>query len=138
VVVLFVFVLMLLGADARAPARSGRSGLSRLLGGALFLLTSVLAMISVGRGQGTPTALGPVEAGHGSVEAVGTLLFTDGIFAFELATALLIVAVIGAIAVARSRQGSVRRKKVIRTPRDLFAGPLHPRDGRPLGTEGAE
>lgn len=139
VVVLFVFVLMLLGADARAPAKSGRSGASRLFGGALFILTCVLAITSVGRGQSTMTAFGGVEPGHGSVEAVGSLMFSEGIFAFELATALLIVAVIGAIAVARSRQGDVRRKKVIRTPRDLFAGPLHPRDaGRPLGTEGAE
>ena len=41
VVVLFVFVLMLLGADARAPARSGRSGASRAFGGGLFALTSL-------------------------------------------------------------------------------------------------
>ncbi len=139
VVVLFVFVLMLLGADARAPARPGRSGPSRLLGGGLFVVMAVLGLLSVGRGQNQLTMLGAVKPGHGSVEAVGTQMFTQGIFAFELATALLIVAVIGAIAVARSRQGNVRRQKVIRTPRDLFAGPLHPRDaGRPLGSEGAE
>jgi NADH-quinone oxidoreductase subunit J len=147
VVVLFVFVLMLLGADARAPARSGRSGTSRAFGGGLFLVSSVLALVSVARVQQGVTRFGPVSPGHGSVEAVGTELFTKAIFAFELATALLIVAVIGAIAVARSRQGSVRGKKVIRSPRDLFAGPVHPRDagrplaadgGRPLRTEGAE
>jgi NADH-quinone oxidoreductase subunit J len=138
VVVLFVFVLMLLGADARAPARSGRSGASRAIGGTLFGVASVLALISVGKGQNGLTTFGRVSPGHGSVEAVGTEMFTKAIFAFELATALLIVAVIGAIAVARSRQGSVRTKKVIRSPRDLFAGPVHPRDGRPLGSEGAE
>jgi NADH-quinone oxidoreductase subunit J len=147
VVVLFVFVLMLLGADARAPARSGRSGASRAFGGGLFLVSSVLALVSVGGGAHELTRFGAVSPGHGSVEAVGTELFTKAIFAFELATALLIVAVIGAIAVARSRQGSVRGKKVIRSPRDLFAGPVHPRDagrplaadgGRPLRTEGAE
>jgi NADH-quinone oxidoreductase subunit J len=147
VVVLFVFVLMLLGADARAPARPGRSGASRAFGGVLFAVASVLALISVGNSQSAPTRFGPVPATHGSVEAVGTELFTKGIFAFELATALLIVAVIGAIAVARSRQGTVRGKKIIRSPRDLFAGPVHPRDagrplaadgGRPLRTEGAE
>jgi NADH-quinone oxidoreductase subunit J len=137
VVVLFVFVLMLLGADARAPARSGRSGASRAVGGALFGLTSLFALISVGRGQGTPTQFGPVPSTHGSVEAVGAEMFQKGIFAFELTSALLIVAVVGAIAVARSRQGTVRGKKVIKTPRDLFAGPVHPRDaGRPLGNEG--
>ena len=75
----------------------------------------------------------------GALCTVGTELFTKGIFAFELATALLIVAVIGAIAVARGRQGAVRPKKVVCSPRDLFAGPVHPRDaGRPLGSEGAE
>jgi NADH-quinone oxidoreductase subunit J len=147
VVVLFVFVLMLLGADARAPARPGRSGASRAFGGGLFAITSVLALISVGNSQGAPTKFGPVPATHGSVQAVGTELFTKGIFPFELATSLLIVAVVGAIAVARSRQGTIRGKKVIRSPRDLFAGPVHPRDagrplaadgGRPLRTEGAE
>jgi NADH-quinone oxidoreductase subunit J len=152
VVVLFVFVLMLLGADARAPARSGRSGPSRAIGGGLFAVMSLLALISVGgatgaNGQSGLTRFSGVSAGHGSVEAVGTELFSKGIFAFELASALLIVAVIGAIAVARSRQGSVRAKKVIRSPRDLFGGPVHPRDagrplasdgGRPLRSEGAE
>jgi NADH-quinone oxidoreductase subunit J len=139
VVVLFVFVLMLLGADARAPARSGRSGASRAFGGVLFALASLFALISVGNGQSQLTLFGPVSATHGSVEAIGTELFSKDIFAFELTTALLIVAVIGAIAVARSRQGSVRAKRTIRSPRDLFAGPVHPRDaGRPLGTEGAE
>jgi NADH-quinone oxidoreductase subunit J len=138
VVVLFVFVLMLLGADARAPARSGRSGASRAIGGGLFGVASVLALLSAGKGQHGSTTFGPVSPDHGSVQAVGTEIFTKAIFAFELATALLIVAVIGAIAVARSRQGSIRGKKVIRSPRDLFAGPVHPRDGRPLGSEGAE
>lgn len=147
VVVLFVFVLMLLGADARAPNRAGRSGPSRALGGALFALTSVLALLSVGRGQTELTRFRGVTSGHGSVETVGRELFSTGIFPFELVTALLIVAVIGAIAVARSRQGAVRQKKVIRSPRDLFAGPVHPRDagrplaadgGRPLRSEGAE
>jgi NADH-quinone oxidoreductase subunit J len=147
VVVLFVFVLMLLGADARAPARPGRSGSSRALGGGLFALISLLAMVSVVGGEDKPTRFGAVSSSHGSVEAVGTELFQKGIFAFELASALLIVAVIGAIAVARSRQGTVRGKKVIKSPRDLFAGPVHPRDagrplradgGRPLRPEGAE
>lgn len=137
VVVLFVFVLMLLGADARAPARSGRSGGSRVLGGVLFGIMSLYALISVSGGQGAPTQFGAVASNHGSVEAVGAEIFQKAIFAFELASALLIVAVIGAIAVARSRQGSVRRKKVIASPRDLFAGPVHPRDaGRPLGADG--
>jgi NADH-quinone oxidoreductase subunit J len=140
VVVLFVFVLMLLGPDARAPARPGRSGASRALGGALFVLTSVAAVVSVAGEQGKPTQLGRVlNADHGSVEAVGRLMFGSGLFAFELVTALLIVAVVGAIAVGRGRQGASKTKKALRSPRDYFAGPPRPRAAnRTLGSEGAE
>ncbi|HKO92327.1 MAG TPA: NADH-quinone oxidoreductase subunit J [Polyangiaceae bacterium] len=139
VVVLFVFVLMLLGPDARAPARSGRSGASRALGGVLFAGASVLALISLGRQVEQSHGLGAVAPDHGSVESVGKLMFSEGLFAFELVTALLIVAVIGAIAVARGRQGAVRKKPVLRSPRDLFSGPprTRPAAGGPL-EEGAE
>jgi len=66
-------------------------------------------------------------------------MFGQGLFAFELVTALLIVAVIGAIAVGRGRQGVVRKKQVLRSPRDMFSGPPRTRQvaGGPLG-EGAE
>lgn len=139
VVVLFVFVLMLLGPDARAPARPGRSGASRALGGALFVLTSFAGIVSVAGEHGKPTGLGPVSADHGSVEAVGRLMFGGGLFAFELVTALLIVAVVGAIAVGRGRQGTSKVKKPLRSPRDYFAGPPRPRAAnRTLGPEGAE
>jgi NADH-quinone oxidoreductase subunit J len=130
VVVLFVFVLMLLGAAATAPPRHSRTAVTQWLSGGAFVVLGLGALISMlGQGKG-PTGLGPVAPTHGSVEAVGTLMFTDGIFAFELATALLLVAVIGAIAVARSKQGEVPAKKPVRSPHDFFAGPLHPRDAQ--------
>ncbi|HVZ34378.1 MAG TPA: NADH-quinone oxidoreductase subunit J [Polyangiaceae bacterium] len=149
VVVLFVFVLMLLGPDARAPARPGRSGGSRAFGGVLFVLTSLAALISVVNEQSKPTPLGRgIGPDHGTVEAVGRQIFGSGLFAFELVTALLIVAVVGAIAVARGRQGASKSKKSLRSPRDFFAGPPRPRipgsqmaftEGkRPVGSEAAE
>jgi hypothetical protein len=55
---------------------------------------------------------------------------------FELATALLIVAVVGAIAVARSRHQTRKPKQSPSVTRRLFHGPLHPRDaGHPLTGE---
>lgn len=140
VVVLFVFVLMLLGAAAQAPPKPSRTAVTQWLSGIAFGIIGIIAALAlVAPSAGGLTPLGPVAPEHGSVRAVGTLLFSDGLFAFELATALLLVAVIGAIAVARSRQGEVAPRKAIRSPRDFFAGPLHPRDaGRPLGGEPAE
>jgi NADH-quinone oxidoreductase subunit J len=123
VVVLFVFVIMLLGPDAGMTERKSepKARLSRALAGVLMALTAA-------------AALGLVL--NVAVEAVGTQLFTKAVVPFELATALLIVAVVGAIAVARSRH-QVRKPKESTSPtRRFFHGPLHPRDAeRPLTGE---
>jgi NADH-quinone oxidoreductase subunit J len=42
----------------------------------------------------------------GSVDAVGRILFTQGLVPFELSSALLMVAVVGAVPVARGRHAS--------------------------------
>jgi hypothetical protein len=105
----------------------------------LFAVTSLLGIYSLGRQLDKPHGLGGISPDHGSVEAVGRAMFGPAIFAFELVTALLIVAVIGAIAVARGRQGAVKKKTAVRAPRELFAGPPRPRPApRRLGAEGAE
>lgn len=139
VVVLFVFVIMLLGPDSGASLGSAKAKarLSRAIAGvvlaALALTTFVLLM-----GTGAqPTPYGVVRAGHGSVEAVGGAIFTRGLVPFELATGLLIVAVVGAIAVARSHNVKKPVKVSDSETRRLFHGPLHPRDtGRPIVKEG--
>jgi NADH-quinone oxidoreductase subunit J len=61
----------------------------------------------------------------GSVEAVGRQLFTQTLVPFELATALLIVAVVGAISVARGRsQVKKADRKVLNPTQRLFGGPV--------------
>jgi NADH-quinone oxidoreductase subunit J len=138
VVVLFVFVIMLLGPDAGASARKTEptSRLSRALAGGLTALIALVTLLLVLRSADKPTRFAHVGAEHGSVEAVGTQLFTKAVVPFELATALLIVAVVGAIAVARSRHQARKPKQSPSATRRLFHGPLHPRDaGRPLTGE---
>lgn len=137
VVVLFVFVIMLLGPDAGgASKRPPRARLSRLLSGALIAALALVTMVTLARVSEEATALGPASPTHGSVEAVGGLIFTQAIIPFELATALLIVAVIGAIGVARARHVPKTKPAPVSEPRRLFHGPLHPRDAeRPLPKE---
>ena len=139
VVVLFVFVIMLLGPDAGLgeKKKSGPTAkLSRALAGVLMALLSIAGLVLVLRAADKPPRFAHVGAEHGSVEAVGTQLFTKAVVPFELATALLIVAVVGAIAVARGRH-QVRKEKQSPSPtRRFFHGPLHPRDAeRPLTGE---
>ena len=138
VVVLFVFVIMLLGPDAAAleDKTEGKAKVSRALAGVLMGLVSLIGLVMVLRAADKPQRFGFVGEHHGSVEMVGQQIFTKALVPFELASALLIVAVVGAIAVARSRHQS-RKENLSPSPtRRFFNGPLHPRDaGRPLTGE---
>jgi NADH-quinone oxidoreductase subunit J len=135
VVVLFVFVIMLLGPDANVSDSSHppKGRFSRYAAATLMVLLSVAAVFGLRAGFAPPTPLHAARTDHGTLEAVGGMLFRDGIVPFEIATALLIVAVVGAIAVARTRPGKKKPAIVGHESKRLYAGPLHPRDAeRPL------
>ena len=131
VVVLFVFVIMLLGPDAQTTVGpesvAPRAIWSRRIGAALLVLVAAACGLLAASVNTAPVKFSKAPAGFGGVESVGQLLFTTGLVPFELATGLLIVAVVGAIAVARSRHGTGERKKIA-NPQRLFVGPLVPRD----------
>lgn len=138
VVVLFVFVIMLLGPDAGLAEQKSepKAKLSRALAGVLMALIAMGGLGLVLRAADKPQRFGYVGSHHGSVEAVGLQLFTKAVVPFELATALLIVAVVGAIAVARSRHQPPKQKQSPSPTRRFFHGPLLPRDAqRPLSGE---
>jgi NADH-quinone oxidoreductase subunit J len=138
VVVLFVFVIMLLGPDAAAvPSGAPKARLSRIVAGVFMALIAAAAGGYFLATTPVRKTLLPAPPEYGTVELVGRELFTRAIVPFELATALLIVAVVGAIAVARSRHRAARRKAVA-APTRMFAGPLIARDAqRPLSRERA-
>jgi NADH-quinone oxidoreductase subunit J len=133
VVVLFVFVIMLLGPDPGTPKTAAKGQIARPIGAAVMIGLAVATLFGlVGEKAGTEP-FSPAHVEHGSVEAVGGMIFTRGLVPFELATALLIVAIVGAIAMAR-RKLVPRRATASDNPTErLFGGPVHPRDaGRPL------
>jgi NADH-quinone oxidoreductase subunit J len=106
IVVLFLFVIMLLGPMSTPPS-DRRGVVARVFGGGLFALTGLGALAAVARaGAGTPRMPVPaIPATFGGINSIGSVLFSDALVPFELSSALLMVAVIGALAVARGRQG---------------------------------
>lgn len=103
VVVLFVFVIMLLGPDASPPVDS-RAAFPRIAGAVgVGLLALVMTVLSL-RASGGPHQLPPARAELGTVEAVGNTIFTKALVPFELVTVLFLAAIVGAVAVARGRQ----------------------------------
>jgi NADH-quinone oxidoreductase subunit J len=134
VVVLFVFVIVLLGADAIEPSGPGKARMVRVVGAVLLVAIAVAALFLLAPELADhPMPFVPTTSTHGSVIAVGTLLFTRGLAAFELATALLIVAVVGAIGLARSQTTRKIAASEANPTLRLFRGPVHPGDaGYPL------
>jgi NADH-quinone oxidoreductase subunit J len=108
VVILFLFVIMLLGPSAQSK-RDSRDALSRYVGAGVMLVSGLAAVVLLFRTQvadKTPgmTTFGKAPQGFGTIEAIGHQLFSDALVPFELSGALLLVAVIGAVAVARGKQ----------------------------------
>jgi NADH-quinone oxidoreductase subunit J len=138
VVVLFVFVIMLLGPDAGSDTdRRGRGKIARTFGALLVGGSAIWALFLFMAQAGSATRFGAPAAGHGTVEAVGTLIFTKGLVPFELATVLLIVAAVGAIGVARSRPTKRDTKKIESPTRRMFHGPILERASADSDKEGS-
>jgi len=104
IVVLFLFVIMLLGPSASTPS-DHRGRIPRAAGAGLFAIAGLAAMyLLVKTAPVSKTRfLQDVDNDFGSVDAFGRLLFTHGLVPFELSSALLMVAIVGAVAVARGR-----------------------------------
>jgi NADH-quinone oxidoreductase subunit J len=105
VVILFVFVIMLIGPDATPPTDS-KAAFARGFAAIVFSICAVTTGILLVRASEGPHAFPPSHIEHGTIEAFGRELFTKGLVPFELTTALFVVAVVGAIAVARGRHSA--------------------------------
>jgi NADH-quinone oxidoreductase subunit J len=128
IVVLILFVMMLLGVDREEDIYTepliGQRGFAFVVGAGLFLILFGVFMVggtAIVTGQpnctdgkvvttGTPfeaacTAVDPSLAANGSttpnVNQIGKVLFFDFAFAFEITAALLTIAVVGAVLLAR-------------------------------------
>ncbi len=101
-----LFVIMLLNLGSGVPADI-RRGLARVLAGSVALALIVVLTRLVLGDPGTealgPSALASVLESKGAVRALAEPLFNRYLVAFEVTSILLLVAVIGAVALARRR-----------------------------------
>jgi NADH-quinone oxidoreductase subunit J len=99
IMVLFIFVIMLLNAGKEES--SGRSWMAQLLGiPALLALFGVFAyFIQTGFADAGVVTFGNFKGG--TAQSVGYALFTDYLLPFEVTSVLILVAIVGAIVLAR-------------------------------------
>lgn len=104
IVVLYLFVVMLVNLKRPPEAPLDRRRQSRLglvlAGVVLAEITAILAYTAVRPLPVAPGPAGALSAG-GNTKVVGMLLYTDYLIPFEVASILLLVAMIGAIMLAK-------------------------------------
>lgn len=102
IMVLFVFVIMVLNREEADPWPT-RGIVGKALGaGALVYLAMRLGGMLLAPGAAIKSASGPPAADYGTVASIGDYFFTKFLFPFEAVSILLVIAVIGAVVLARS------------------------------------
>lgn len=101
IMVLIVFVIMLLNLGSAVAVRYRHAVTGAVVASGLMLF-QVLIMLK----KGSVSAVrGPIDAAHveavGHTELIGQSLFTDFLLPFEIASILLLVAIVGAVVLAK-------------------------------------
>jgi NADH-quinone oxidoreductase subunit J len=111
IVVLFLFVIMLLGVDrsenlAREPLK-GQRPIALLAG--VAVVASIFVLARNAWVSGATAVAGPADGPGSNVEKLADSLFTRYLLMFEMTSVLLVIAVVGAVVLARhSPSGGVR------------------------------
>lgn len=134
IVVLFLFVLMLLGVDRAEDLSIEPLGGQRIAAVIIGLGVLALPLLALASTEGEATGARPaatvsadgttsepapnhLEAGVADIDQLGESLFTDYLFAFEVTSVLLVIAVVGAVVLARR----VKRADYVEDPLVLAA-----------------
>jgi len=106
IMVLFLFVLMLLGAKGEGPLLTGGAAKGFGILFALLAFVEVLWVILAPSSEpGGLRGTAPLPEGFGSPASIGRVLYTVWLFPFEITSILLLVAVIGAVVLAKRKFG---------------------------------
>lgn len=113
IMVLFIFVIMLLNADVPSFDFAAGGLVFRIVAGVLALALFALFVVVF---KASPSLTGPgaftpeeIAKAGGHTRVVSELMFSDYVLPFELTSVLLLSAIIGAVAIAKRKQGVGRK-----------------------------
>jgi NADH-quinone oxidoreductase subunit J len=123
VLMLFLFVLMLIGVDSLDSVVETLRG-QRVAAGIVGLGFAALLVAALAGAVGSfaPKGIAAAEGDKGNVVAIAELLFSRYVFAFEATSALLITAGLGAMVLAHRERTEPRRTQLERMRARVAAG----------------
>jgi NADH-quinone oxidoreductase subunit J len=102
IMVLFLYVIMLLNLNRETEPHK-----SNLLKISAVICAGLLLIVLVGALKGTEVLVAEAStSGIGDVKSLGKVLFTDFLLPFELASVLLLAAMVGAVMLAKSEKNT--------------------------------
>jgi len=106
IVVMFLFVIMLLGVDRTEDLKveplTGQRAAAAVAG--LLIVGGLAAVVLLGSVTGKPSTAARNKRAVPNVTQLAELLFTRYLWAFEITSVLLLIGVVGAVALARHRR----------------------------------
>jgi len=102
IMVLFLFVIMLLNVDEKEGRMAGNTILLQFGAMVSFGIVFIM-MVGLVKSGGTMLVFGEGADQFGTTKAVGKMLFTDYLLPFEIASILLLAAIVGAVILAKRR-----------------------------------
>lgn len=114
ILMLFLFVVMLVGVDSRDSIVETLKG-HRVASVTAALVFAGLVLVAIGGQVFSEVPAGLAEAnavGGGNIQGIATLLFTRYVFIFEATAALLITAALGAMVLAHGERLSAKKTQL--------------------------
>jgi len=107
VMVLFLFVVMMLEVDIEAAKRSLSRYAPLGIGIALIMVVELVQLIWLrGHAAGASSRFAAMPEGYSNTKALGAVLYTEHVYAFEIAAVILLLAIVAAITLTlRKRPG---------------------------------
>ena len=109
IVVLFLFVIMLLGVDSSEDLRTepitAQRPLAAIIGVGVLALVGTAIIVS----RALFSSRGELGEPEQNINELARSVFSDSVFAFELTSVLLVIAVVGTVLLTRRPRSKVRR-----------------------------
>jgi NADH-quinone oxidoreductase subunit J len=143
VMVLFLFVVMMLDINLDSVRRGFWLNLPVALVVGVLVVLELAAVLIHAFGNVKASDAPPLPADYSNTKALGSLLYTEYVWAFEIAAVILLVAIISAIALTLRRRKDVRyndasaavrtrakdRVRIVKMPAQTREAPAQPREG---------
>ena len=113
VMVLFLFVVMMLDINVeRVQGGFTKYAPAGLIVAALMVIELVQVIWVRGRGDAITDGFAATPEGYSNTEALGAILYTDHVYAFEIAAVILLLAIVAAITLTMRKRPGLKTQNI--------------------------